>query len=101
MELNHWLIDTQCIKKIWVYNVAPLCWSGPIVPQFYSMNRPQPRQQTPQVGGSLPYRRPPSVTGQPITTQNQVNGGPYYNQSPGMQYKSSHQSLHSHIEKVW
>ncbi|XP_013771079.1 abl interactor 2-like [Pundamilia nyererei] len=55
---------------------------GPIVPQFYSMNRPQPRQQTPQVGGSLPYRRPPSVTGQPITTQNQVNGGPYYNQSP-------------------
>ncbi|XP_035799336.2 abl interactor 2-like isoform X3 [Amphiprion ocellaris] len=55
---------------------------GPIVPQFYSMNRPQPRQQTPQVGGSLPYRRPPSVTGQPIATQNQVNGGPYYNQSP-------------------
>ncbi|XP_029936482.1 abl interactor 2-like isoform X2 [Myripristis murdjan] len=55
---------------------------GGIVPQFYSMNRPQPRQQAPQVGGSLPYRRPPSVTGQPITTQNQVNGGPYYNQSP-------------------
>ncbi|XP_040912683.1 abl interactor 2-like isoform X2 [Toxotes jaculatrix] len=55
---------------------------GPIVPQFYSMNRPQPRQQAPQVGGSLPYRRPPSVTGQPIATQNQVNGGPYYNQSP-------------------
>uniref|UniRef100_A0A3Q0R0X6 Abl interactor 2 n=1 Tax=Amphilophus citrinellus TaxID=61819 RepID=A0A3Q0R0X6_AMPCI len=50
--------------------------------KFYSMNRPQPRQQTPQVGGSLPYRRPPSVTGQPIATQNQVNGGPYYNQSP-------------------
>lgn len=46
------------------------------------MNRPQPRQQTPQVGGSLPYRRPPSVTGQPIVTQNHVNGGPYYNQSP-------------------
>ncbi|XP_041857544.1 abl interactor 2-like isoform X2 [Melanotaenia boesemani] len=55
---------------------------GPIVPQFYSMNRPQPRQQTPQVGGSLPYRRPPSVTGQPIVTQNHVNGGPCYNQSP-------------------
>ncbi|XP_071328768.1 abl interactor 2-like isoform X2 [Trachinotus anak] len=55
---------------------------GPIVPQFYSMNRPQPRQQAPQVGGSLPYRRPPSVTSQPIVTQNQVNGGPYYNQSP-------------------
>uniref|UniRef100_A0A3Q2NPN3 Abl interactor 2 n=1 Tax=Fundulus heteroclitus TaxID=8078 RepID=A0A3Q2NPN3_FUNHE len=56
--------------------------SGPFVPQFYSMNRPQPRQQTPQVGGSLPYRRPPSVTGQPIATHNHVNGGPYYNQSP-------------------
>uniref|UniRef100_A0A3P8TPS6 Abl interactor 2 n=1 Tax=Amphiprion percula TaxID=161767 RepID=A0A3P8TPS6_AMPPE len=60
----------------------PSTFPGPIVPQFYSMNRPQPRQQTPQVGGSLPYRRPPSVTGQPIATQNQVNGGPYYNQSP-------------------
>ncbi|XP_060910053.1 abl interactor 2-like isoform X3 [Labrus mixtus] len=55
---------------------------GPIVPQFFSMNRPQPRQQTPQVGGSLPYRRPSSVTGEPIIAQNQVNGGPYFNQSP-------------------
>ncbi|XP_061697704.1 abl interactor 2-like isoform X2 [Syngnathoides biaculeatus] len=57
---------------------------GGVVPQFFSMNRPQPRQQTPQVGGSLPYRRPPSVTGQPIVTQtHQVNGGPCYNsQSP-------------------
>nr|XP_046259608.1 abl interactor 2-like isoform X11 [Scatophagus argus] len=60
----------------------PSTFPGPIVPQFYSMNRPQPRQQTPQVGGSLPYRRPPSVTGQPVVTQNQVNGGPCYNQSP-------------------
>ncbi|XP_035030712.2 abl interactor 2-like isoform X2 [Hippoglossus stenolepis] len=55
---------------------------GPIVPQFYSMNRPQPRHQTAQVGGSLPYRRPPSVTGEPIITENHVNGGPCYNQSP-------------------
>ncbi|XP_019731608.1 abl interactor 2-like isoform X2 [Hippocampus comes] len=57
---------------------------GGLVPQFFSMNRPQPRQQTPQVGGSLPYRRPPSVTGQPLGTQSdQVNGGPYFNgQSP-------------------
>uniref|UniRef100_A0A8C7YAH9 SH3 domain-containing protein n=1 Tax=Oryzias sinensis TaxID=183150 RepID=A0A8C7YAH9_9TELE len=55
---------------------------GPIIPQFYSMNRPQPRQQTPQVGGSLPYRRPPSVIGQPVGMQNHVNGGPYYSQSP-------------------
>ncbi|XP_038151546.1 abl interactor 1-like isoform X6 [Cyprinodon tularosa] len=60
----------------------PSTFPGPIVPQFYSMNRPQPRQQTPQVGGSLPYRRPPSVTGQQIPTHNHVNGGPYYNQSP-------------------
>ncbi|XP_054643240.1 abl interactor 2-like isoform X6 [Dunckerocampus dactyliophorus] len=49
---------------------------GPEVPQFYSMNRPQPRQQAQQVGGSLPYRRPPSVTGQPITTQNQLRHRP-------------------------
>ncbi|XP_074550475.1 abl interactor 2-like isoform X1 [Halichoeres trimaculatus] len=62
---------------------------GPIVPQFFSMNRPQPRQQSPQVGGSLPYRRPPSVTGQPISAQNQVNGGPYYNQSPASPPPSS------------
>uniref|UniRef100_A0A3Q2ZSR3 SH3 domain-containing protein n=1 Tax=Kryptolebias marmoratus TaxID=37003 RepID=A0A3Q2ZSR3_KRYMA len=66
-----------------IFVTRPLCAaSGPIVPQFYSMNRPQPRQQTPQVGGSLPYRRPSSVTGQPIVTQNHVNGGPYCNQSP-------------------
>ncbi|KAJ8394498.1 hypothetical protein AAFF_G00045080 [Aldrovandia affinis] len=50
-------------------------------PQFYSMNRPGSRHNSPAVGGSLPYRRPPSVTGQPNLPQNQVNGGPYYNQS--------------------
>ncbi|XP_047198513.1 abl interactor 2-like isoform X5 [Hippoglossus stenolepis] len=60
----------------------PSTFPGPIVPQFYSMNRPQPRHQTAQVGGSLPYRRPPSVTGEPIITENHVNGGPCYNQSP-------------------
>ncbi|XP_022535989.1 abl interactor 2a isoform X10 [Astyanax mexicanus] len=49
-------------------------------PQFYSMNRPVPRQITPTVGGSLPYRRPPSVTGQPAMPASQQNGGPYYNQ---------------------
>uniref|UniRef100_A0AAR2LGJ3 Abl-interactor 2b n=1 Tax=Pygocentrus nattereri TaxID=42514 RepID=A0AAR2LGJ3_PYGNA len=47
---------------------------------FYSMNRPVPRQITPTVGGSLPYRRPPSVTGQPTMPPSQQNGGPYYNQ---------------------
>ncbi|KAI4874068.1 hypothetical protein NFI96_018472 [Prochilodus magdalenae] len=51
-----------------------------ITPQFYSMNRPVPRQISPTVGGSLPYRRPPSVTGQPTTPPSQQNGGPYYNQ---------------------
>ncbi|XP_077946562.1 abl interactor 2 isoform X8 [Gasterosteus aculeatus] len=60
----------------------PSTFPGPTVPQFFSMNRPQPRLQAQQVGGSLPYRRPPSVTGQPIVTENQVNGNPYYNQSP-------------------
>ncbi|XP_066541940.1 abl interactor 2a isoform X3 [Hoplias malabaricus] len=51
-----------------------------ITPQFYSMNRPVPRQITPTVGGSLPYRRPPSVTGQATMPPSQQNGGPYYNQ---------------------
>ncbi|XP_036424187.1 abl interactor 2a isoform X4 [Colossoma macropomum] len=51
-----------------------------ITPQFYSMNRPVPRQIAPTVGGSLPYRRPPSVTGQPTMPPSQQNGGPYYNQ---------------------
>ncbi|XP_046902847.1 abl interactor 2a isoform X11 [Hypomesus transpacificus] len=66
----------------------PGAFPGGMVPQFYSMNRPVPRQTSPPVGGSLPYRRPPSVTGQPILPQSQVqspsqpNGGPYYNQSP-------------------
>ncbi|KAJ8255332.1 hypothetical protein GJAV_G00203670 [Gymnothorax javanicus] len=50
-------------------------------PQFYSMNRPVSRTNPPAVGGSLPYRRPPSVTGQPSFPQNQLNGGPYYNQN--------------------
>nr|ARD08884.1 Abl interactor 2a [Ictalurus furcatus] len=49
-------------------------------PQFYSMNRPVPRQITPPVGGSLPYRRPPSVSSQPSMPASQQNGGPYYNQ---------------------
>uniref|UniRef100_A0A3Q3NJP0 Abl-interactor 2b n=1 Tax=Mastacembelus armatus TaxID=205130 RepID=A0A3Q3NJP0_9TELE len=49
-------------------------------PQFYSMNRPVQQPQNPQVGGSLPYRRPSSVTGQPNVThnQNQLNGGPHF-----------------------
>ncbi|XP_042586911.1 abl interactor 2 isoform X6 [Cyprinus carpio] len=50
-------------------------------PQFYSMNRPVPRQVAPTVGGSLPYRRPASISGQTSTPPSQPNGGPYYNQS--------------------
>ncbi|XP_067299622.1 abl interactor 2a isoform X3 [Pseudorasbora parva] len=54
---------------------------GTGVPQFYSMNRPVPRQITPTVGGSLPYRRPPSIMGQTSMPSSQQNGGPYYNQN--------------------
>lgn len=59
-------------------------------PHFYSMNRPMTRHTTPSVGGSLPYRRPSSVPGQPNNMpqntipnmiQNQLNGGPHYNQN--------------------
>ncbi|KAJ8405349.1 hypothetical protein AAFF_G00318220 [Aldrovandia affinis] len=50
-------------------------------PQFNSMNRPMAQNNPPAVGGSLPSRRPPPVMGQPNLPQNQLNGGPYYNQS--------------------
>ncbi|XP_043966190.1 abl interactor 2b isoform X15 [Gambusia affinis] len=57
----------------------------PGAPQFYSMNRPAQQQpQNPQVGGSLPFRRPSSVTGQPNTAhhnQSQLNGGPHFAQN--------------------
>ncbi|XP_034404422.1 abl interactor 2b isoform X2 [Cyclopterus lumpus] len=49
--------------------------------QFYSMNRPAQPPQNSQVGGSLPYRRPGSVTGQPNIAQSQLNGGPHFAQS--------------------
>ncbi|XP_021253170.1 abl interactor 2 isoform X4 [Numida meleagris] len=48
--------------------------------QFYSMNRPASRHTPPTIGGSLPYRRPPSITSQ-TSLQNQINGGPFYNQN--------------------
>ncbi|XP_029302544.1 abl interactor 2b isoform X11 [Cottoperca gobio] len=54
----------------------------PGAPQFYSMNRPAQPPNNSQVGGSLPYRRPSSVTGQPNTAQSQLNGGPHFAQSP-------------------
>ncbi|XP_026217669.1 abl interactor 1 isoform X7 [Anabas testudineus] len=55
----------------------------PGAPQFYSMNRPVQQPQNPQVGGSLPYRRPSSVTGQPNMphNQSQLNGGPHFAQN--------------------
>ncbi|XP_065148921.2 abl interactor 2a isoform X11 [Paramisgurnus dabryanus] len=49
--------------------------------QFFSMNRPVPRQISPTVGGSLPYRRVSSITGQASMTSNQQNGGPHYSQN--------------------
>ncbi|XP_065736143.1 abl interactor 2 isoform X32 [Phocoena phocoena] len=49
--------------------------------QFYSMNRPATRHTPPTIGGSLPYRRPPSITSQ-TSLQNQMNGGPFYSQNP-------------------
>ncbi|XP_077369246.1 abl interactor 2-like isoform X10 [Festucalex cinctus] len=57
----------------------------PGAPQFYSMNRPVQPTQNAHVGGSLPYRRPSSVTGQPNTApnQNQLNGGPHFVQNQG------------------
>lgn len=59
-------------------------------PQFYSMNRPVQQPQNPQVGGSLPFRRPSSVTGQPNTTHNpaQLNGGPHFAQNQGTVLKT-------------
>ncbi|XP_054629167.1 abl interactor 2b isoform X2 [Dunckerocampus dactyliophorus] len=54
-------------------------------PHFSSMNRPAQPPQNAHVGGSLPYRRPSSVTGQPnvVPNQNQLNGGPHFAQNQG------------------
>ncbi|XP_023282763.1 abl interactor 2 isoform X7 [Seriola lalandi dorsalis] len=64
---------------------GPATYGNPAqgAPQFYSMNRPVQQPQNPQVGGSLPYRRPSSVTGQPnmAHNQNQLNGGPHFAQN--------------------
>uniref|UniRef100_A0A3B5A4U6 Abl interactor 2 n=1 Tax=Stegastes partitus TaxID=144197 RepID=A0A3B5A4U6_9TELE len=64
-------------------SAASCCLLPAGAPQFYSMNRPvQPPQNAP-VGGSLPYRRPSSVTGQPNVAHNQsqLNGGPHFAQN--------------------
>uniref|UniRef100_A0AAX7SK12 Abl-interactor 2b n=1 Tax=Astatotilapia calliptera TaxID=8154 RepID=A0AAX7SK12_ASTCA len=66
---------------------GPATYGNPAqgAPQFYSMNRPAQQPPNPPVGGSLPYRRPSSVTGQPNVThnQNQLNGGPHFAQNQG------------------
>lgn len=64
---------------------APWCFLLSGAPQFYSMNRPVQPPQNQQVGGSLPYRRPSSVTGQPnmAHNQSQLNGGPHFAQNQG------------------
>ncbi|XP_061532960.1 abl interactor 2-like isoform X3 [Phycodurus eques] len=62
---------------------GPATYGNPAqgAPQFYSMNRPVQPPQNAHVGGSLPYRRPSSVTGQPNMNQNQLNGGPHFAQT--------------------
>ncbi|XP_061572048.1 abl interactor 2b isoform X20 [Cololabis saira] len=67
---------------------GPATYGNPVAPgapQFYSMNRPAQPPQNPPVGGSLPYRRPSSVTGQPGAAHNpsQLNGGPHFAQNQG------------------
>ncbi|XP_071243500.1 abl interactor 2-like isoform X2 [Salvelinus alpinus] len=74
-----------------VTSTGPAAFSTPAqgAPQFFSMNRPVQPQNPPAVGGSLPYRRPASLTGQPnsnmplVLNQPQPNGGPHFNQVPG------------------
>uniref|UniRef100_A0A8C7QSQ5 Abl-interactor 2b n=1 Tax=Oncorhynchus mykiss TaxID=8022 RepID=A0A8C7QSQ5_ONCMY len=65
----------------------PTAFPGKVWPHFFSMNRPVQPQNPPAVGGSLPYRRPASLTGQPNSNmalnQPQPNGGPHFNQVPG------------------
>uniref|UniRef100_A0A8C7QRB2 Abl-interactor 2b n=1 Tax=Oncorhynchus mykiss TaxID=8022 RepID=A0A8C7QRB2_ONCMY len=67
-------------------SLVPLAVCTPGAPQFFSMNRPVQPQNPPAVGGSLPYRRPASLTGQPNSNmalnQPQPNGGPHFNQVP-------------------
>ncbi|XP_014005481.1 abl interactor 2 isoform X4 [Salmo salar] len=71
-----------------VTSTGPAAFSTPAqgAPQFFSMNRPVQPQNPPAVGGSLPYRRPASLTGQPNSNmplnQPQPNGGPHFNQIP-------------------
>ncbi|XP_061898108.1 abl interactor 2b isoform X2 [Entelurus aequoreus] len=64
---------------------APCGNPAQCAPQFYSMNRTVQPPQNAHVGGSLPYRRPSSVTGQPnmAPNQNQLNGGPHFAQNQG------------------
>ncbi|XP_070969564.1 abl interactor 2-like isoform X4 [Oncorhynchus clarkii lewisi] len=71
-----------------VTSTGPAAFSTPAqgAPQFFSMNRPVQPLNPPAVGGSLPYRRPASLTGQPNSNMplalNQPNGGPHFNQVP-------------------
>uniref|UniRef100_A0A8C7JXG2 Abl-interactor 2b n=1 Tax=Oncorhynchus kisutch TaxID=8019 RepID=A0A8C7JXG2_ONCKI len=82
----------EVIRSVtWLHNtkisLVPLAVCTPGAPQFFSMNRPVQTQNPPAVGGSLPYRRPASLTGQPNSNmalnQPQPNGGPHFNQVPG------------------
>ncbi|XP_047399081.1 abl interactor 2 isoform X32 [Sciurus carolinensis] len=67
--------------------------------QFYSMNRPASRHTPPTIGGSLPYRRPPSITSQ-TSLQNQLNGGPFYSQNPAQISLLYHILTHRHCGQM-
>lgn len=67
--------------------------------QFFSMNRPVPRQISPTVGGSLPYRRVSSITGQASMTSNQQNGGPHYSQNQVSEVSPPHPPAEEQFEE--
>lgn len=84
--VNFCLRDETNLFLKW-FSAAPCCRLCSGAAQFYSMNRPAQPPQNQQVGGSLPYRRPSSVTSQPnmAHNQSQLNGGPHFAQNQGTQ----------------
>uniref|UniRef100_A0A669DG58 Abl-interactor 2b n=1 Tax=Oreochromis niloticus TaxID=8128 RepID=A0A669DG58_ORENI len=80
---NPFFFPLPLFSELTWLSAAPCCRLLSGAPQFYSMNRPAQQPQNPPVGGSLPYRRPSSVTGQPNVTHNQsqLNGGPHFAQN--------------------
>lgn len=99
------LSESETIK----HSLNVLCWLLVVIPfpagapQFYSMNRPGQPPQNAHVGGSLPYRRPSSITGQPNTApnQNQLNGGPHFAQNQSINNSLSFLCLRVHCVSFW